>query len=156
MIQVICGFPGVGKSTLIRATKAAGLPLLDSDSSTFPKDQFPGNYIEHIKAETVNGNWILASSHGLVRDALSAAGIPFVIVVPDPALKQEYLDRYRERGSPEAFIKLLDANWYNWLGECEDYEGSCAGRVVLGKGKYIANAVDELKNMGVFPPTWSL
>ena len=32
-------------------------------------------------------------------------------------MKEDFINRYRERGSNESFIKLLDTNWDNWLDE---------------------------------------
>lgn len=131
--QVICGFPGVGKSTLVR-NDTTGL-VLDSDSSTFDKADFPANYIEHIKAKTAEGYTILASSHDTVRNALVAAGIPFVLVYPTLDCKDEYLQRYRDRGSPEAFVNLLDQNWFAWITGCMKQTG-CA-HYVIGQGQFV-------------------
>ena len=50
--KVICGFPGVGKSTLFKELEDSDYLVLDSDSSTFDKTKFPENYIEHIKEKT--------------------------------------------------------------------------------------------------------
>lgn len=111
---IISGFPGVGKSTLVNSLPYAS----DSDSSKHPKEGFPANYIEHIK--TLIGKWqpILISSHQEVRDAMAAAYIPCTIVVPDLSLKQAYMERYKGRGSPEAFLNLMDAQWDNFVNSC--------------------------------------
>lgn len=46
---VIAGFPGVGKSYAMRIDDGYnGIYVRDSDSSKFPKDGFPQNYVEHI------------------------------------------------------------------------------------------------------------
>jgi hypothetical protein len=39
---IVAGFPGIGKSWL---KNKYGEKISDSDSSTFPKDEFPQNYI---------------------------------------------------------------------------------------------------------------
>lgn len=118
--QVICGFPGVGKTTFKNQTK--NLIVQDSDSSNFPKDQFPQNYIQHIQAALANEDidYILVSSHDNVRAALAEAEIPYVLVYPNKECKSEYLERYRNRGSSEAFIKLLSDNWDSWVAGCSN------------------------------------
>lgn len=135
--RVICGFPGVGKSTLFKELKESGKKVLDSDSSTFDKSEFPDNYIKHIKEKTAEGYTILASSHDVVRGALIDEGMDFTLVYPDKSLKDEYLERYKERGSPEKFIELLDKNWDKWIKECDDLDSKHVSKVVLKSGEFI-------------------
>jgi hypothetical protein len=46
--MVISAFPGCGKSHYFRNN--SDKIVLDSDSSTFDKSDFPRNYIQHIKS----------------------------------------------------------------------------------------------------------
>lgn len=143
--KVICGFPGVGKSTLFKELKKSNIKVLDSDSSTFDKSEFPDNYIKHIKEKTGEGYTILASSHDVVRDALVKSKIPFVLVYPDKSLKKDYLDRYEDRGSPESFIKLLDDKWDNWIKQCDSFSSDlCMLVQFTDKNDYLT--VDTLAN----------
>lgn len=135
--KVIAGFPGVGKSTLFKELKDSDKKVLDSDSSTFDKKDFPDNYIKHIKEKTEDGYTILGSSHDTVRNALIKEGIPFTLVYPDKSLKDEYLERYKERGSPEKFISLLDENWDKWIGQCDDLDNDLVKKVVLKSGEFL-------------------
>ena len=121
MTKIIAGFPGVGKSYAYKKLTEEGKVVYDSDSSTFDKKDFPRNYIEHIKAVVEEGlaDYIFVSTHKEVRIALIEEDIPFNIVFPFLGAKGVYLERYRKRGSPEAFIKLLDANFGTWVSEIE-------------------------------------
>lgn len=121
MPQVICGFPGVGKSTLFR--NRGDQKILDSDSSTFDKAEFPQNYIAHIREKIAEGYTILASTHDVVRAALVENGIPFAIVYPALNCKDEYLQRYRDRGSPQGFVDLMDAKWVDFVNGCAAQKG---------------------------------
>lgn len=133
MPQVICGFPGIGKSTMFKNKGDA--KILDSDSSTFDKSEFPANYIKHIQEKTAEGYTILASSHDTVRKALVEAGIPFVLVYPRLECRDEYLRRYQKRGSPQAFIDLLADNFNKWIDGCLQQK-RCA-HYVLRSGEYL-------------------
>lgn len=124
MTKIIAGFPGVGKSYAYNKLSEMGRVVYDSDSSTFDKADFPRNYIEHIKTilEEGKADYIFVSTHREVREALIKECIPFNIVYPndDPETKEIYLNRYRERGSPEPFINVLDANFEGWIGEIKE------------------------------------
>ena len=132
--RVIAAFPGCGKSTM----SATDLEIGDLDSSLFDKAAFPGNYVAHIK-ERVEVGAAFVSSHSAVRDALVESGIDFWLVYPARECKAEYLQRYRERGSPEKFIELLDANWDTWISECETYPVNC--RIAIKSGHFLSDVV---------------
>ena len=146
--KIICGFPGVGKSTLFKELKDSKYKVLDSDSSTFDKKDFPDNYIKHIKEKTGEGYTILASSHKEVRDALIKEKMIFTLVYPDKSLKDEYLERYKERGSPQSFIDLLDKNWDTWIGQCDDLDDEHVHKVKLGAGEFVS-----VEKVGISKPS---
>jgi hypothetical protein len=137
--KVYSAFPGVGKTTYFNNTEKN---VLDSDSSKFDKREFPANYIEHIKRNTTNNSVdkILVSSHKDVRDALHKEGIPFVLVYPEMGLKEEYIQRYKDRGNNDSFVKLLEQNWENWIEEMDNQKGCY--RVKLGSGQYLVDVID--------------
>ena len=59
LYTVLCAaFPGTGKSWYVDKGEGSGyMPqgfATDSDSSKFDKDNFPQNYIEHIKKKIMN------------------------------------------------------------------------------------------------------
>lgn len=144
--MVISGFPGVGKSTLVKKAAKDKVTIHDSDSSTFAKDSFPGNYVKHIKDILEKKENILISSHKEVRDALIKEEIPFLLVYPDKSLKDEYMKRYEERGSGEKFLKLLDENFNEWVKECDELDSPLVTKVVLKKGEYLGSN-DKVKEL---------
>lgn len=137
---VISGFPGVGKSTLVGKNK----DIMDSDSSKFDKKEFPNNYISHIKSALQNNKIILVSSHDVVRNALIKEKIPFILVYPDKSQKDDYIQRYKDRGSPEAFINLLGKNFDNWIDECDSIDSTFVVKIPLKEGHFLENVVDEI------------
>jgi len=137
--NVFSGFPGVGKSTVFR--KADGLVVADSDSSTFDKSEFPDNYLMHIQETRPNVDVLLVSSHNVVRDELEERGIPFHLVYPTVDQKEDYMKRYRERGSPQPFLDLMDQNWEKFIGECAQQVG-CT-HVVLKPGQFLGDVIQD-------------
>ena len=41
----------------------------------------------------------------------------FYLVYPDDRRKDEFIERYKNRGNDENFIKLVSDNWDNWMKE---------------------------------------
>ena len=134
---VISAFPGCGKSHYFR--EKVDKVVLDSDSSKFDKSDFPRNYIQHIKENIGEVDVIMVSSHKEVRDALVQNGIQFTLVYPDISIRDEYIQRYIDRGSPEAFINLLTKNWELWIGEL-DTQIACH-KIKLGEGQYLSDVL---------------
>lgn len=141
--RVICGFPGVGKTTLFQMLKEKGFPIVDSDSSQFDKKFFPQNYIEHIKQQLANNQWVLCSTHKEVRIALQAAGIGYAIACPAYRhLKDEYIQRYIKRGSPEAFVKLMEFKWDEFFDDVTN--DSYGLHIGLGGGEFLERIAKDL------------
>jgi len=138
--RVISAFPGTGKSHFVNYDSSY-MPqgfASDSDSSKFDKKDFPNNYIDHIKEKISEGYaFIFVSSHKDVRDALVKNNIDFTLVYPERNLKDEYIERYKKRGSSEQFIQLISDNWDNWLTELEQQD-NCK-HIQLESEKYLSN-----------------
>lgn len=163
MQLVISAFPGCGKSTLCNRAEQYGLihcavshdgvidpvdgqkltPIFDSDSSLFDKEDFPGNYIEHIKEVLSNypNVVIMVSSHENVRDAMKAAGIDYTLVYPARELKGLYLERYQDRGSSESFVTMMDDKWNEFIDSVED--DTIPSKLILSEGEYLVDKISE-------------
>lgn len=147
---VVSGFPAVGKTWLVQNIKDK--IILDSDSSQFSwiKDEngnntkernpnFPQNYIDHIKENFDKADLILVSSHSIVRKALKDNNIHYTIVYPDVTLKEEYLDRYRNRGNDIGFINMINTNWYQFIEEIK--VETFPSLVKLRTGQYLKDVI---------------
>lgn len=144
---VVSGFPGVGKSYLRSASK---WKISDTDSSTFDRSGFPRNYVDEISKRRLHFDIVLVSSHEAVRAELERQKIPYQIVFPGPECKEEYLQRYRDRGDGDKFISLISDNWDRWIEGCL-YDGSCDVNTLrsvngyrLGPGRFISDIIDRI------------
>lgn len=136
---VISAFPGTGKTHYYSAKSTRGKYVLDSDSSKFDKSEFPQNYIDHIKSQNGKVNIIFVSSHKEVREALVANEIGFILVYPEIGLKDEYIERFKKRGSSEAFISLLLDKFEEWVTQLMNQK-DCVHNV-LKSGQYISDII---------------
>lgn len=141
---VISAFPGAGKSWV--ADNPGNLTVADSDSSDFSWEnqaerirhpEWPQNYMRHILEQQANSDIVFVSTHKEVRDAMIGAMIPFILVYPGLDMKQEYIQRYIDRGNAPAFVALLEQNYEAWIAELEAQQ--CYMRVVLKPGEHIAD-----------------
>lgn len=108
----------------------------DSDSSLFSKSpEFPTNYIQHIR-DMLKSKFVLCSTHQAVRVGLLDGEIPYTLIYPERRCMDEYLNRYKNRGSPDAFVELMRSQWDYFLNQLESDAG-CVDRIVLGPGEYI-------------------
>lgn len=132
---IISGFPGVGKTAA--GQRCRDIADIESTAFHYPIDWENINDPEKMRHEE-NPNWVkeyvdhiedtasqqcfcycLVSSHDHVREEMDARSIPYIVVVPEVELKDEYLARYVKRGSDFPFIKCMDDHWYEWLNEIE-------------------------------------
>jgi len=138
--MIISAFPGTGKTSYcnLYSDYIPDIFASDSDSSNFDKSEFPRNYIEHIKQKKEQGYYrIFVSSHKEVRDALVENGLEFTLVYPKKELKDEYIKRYKERGSSEDFINLISENWENWIDELQSQKG--CRHIQLETNQFLSN-----------------
>lgn len=158
----ISAFPGCGKTTVhrdgykyglypmtvdgyskYRMIRPVGTPaVFDSDSSTFDKSEFPGNYIswmtKTLQNNILDGFVALVSSHDTVRVAMQEAGLAYTLVYPDRSLKDEYIQRYITRESPPAFIDMMRKKWDEFIDSCEN---DPADKIVLQSGQYLVDVL---------------
>ena len=136
---IVSAFPGMGKSYAYNLLKN-DIKVLDSDSSKFDKDNFPWNYIEHIKDNIDNCDIIFVSSHKEVRDALNNEGIDFDLFYPSKERRNEFLQNYVSRHSPRDLIMKIDNNWSKWIDEIENENNPhCHLHCLSEQGQFIGN-----------------
>lgn len=145
--KIIAGFPGVGKSNVNETSK---LSTCDSDSSMFSwldKDHtirnpnFIVDYINEIKARCKEYDFVFISTHKDILIELSKVNLDnLYIVLPERGLKDEYIQRYKNRGSSESFINNINKNWDVFINDIESI--SNAKLIYLKSGQYFIDAVE--------------
>lgn len=145
---IICGFPGVGKTTAERRSRE----VIDCESTAFhftfengmqkENPDWVSKYVDHIEqlASKENYQYILVSSHLKVRVEMEKRGIPYICVVPEIYLRDEYLARYVKRGDSAAFIQRLYDHWNEWLEEIDRHG---APVIHLAEGQNISDMIPQ-------------
>lgn len=152
--RIISAFPGVGKSYFHKENPET---CLDSDSSNFSwiegtkerNPDFPRNYIEHIKNNIGKYDFILVSSHKEVRKELAKNNLFYYLIYPEAyheyGMKEEFIERYRRRGSRQEFLTLLEDMFNAWIKDCEqeDYPG-CKKICLSNKDDFLTNEIRHI------------
>lgn len=146
---VISGFPGVGKTYYYDEAMNVGANVLDSDSSSFSwitiggektrNPEFPKNYMHYVKEQLTHVKLILVSSHREVRKALFDQGIHFMLVYPDISLKDEYLQKFKDRGNSHSFITFISENWESFIKDIEAQKG--CDLIKLKSGQFLTSVL---------------
>lgn len=139
--KIISGFPGIGKSHLGQDI-GNEIKVLDLESSNFKGENRWEDYKKEIKNQLGKVDVLFVSSHKETRKILSELGVSFYLVYPDRSLKDEYLRRYRERGSSEKFIKMMDKNFDLFIDSIENEEVRCAKIKLTGEDEYLDSFVN--------------
>ena len=154
--MIISVFPSIGKTYAYNKMKNdKKLKVFDSDSSQFSwtyvsdnekirNENFPTNYIAHIKENMDNATHIFVSSHENVRQAMKTAEIPYILVYPRRDMLPEIVGRCYLRGNNEQFIKTLIENWDNWIDSCETDTGAI-DKFEIGNGMYLLDVLELIK-----------
>lgn len=130
---IICGFPGVGKTTAADDKVAIDLESSDfhwimTKEGRVQHPAWPANYLSAIMAlsnetedleEYKDLKYIFTSTHKEVIKGLIEHRQPLIIVAPKNKIR--YIRRYQERGSSEQFIKSMRDNWDSYMKDISSY-----------------------------------
>lgn len=141
---IISGFPAIGKSYLAKHFPGSARDLESSDyhwivdpdtGEKKANPDWPANYIEAIAALDKSGMWraVCVSSHQLIRSEMAKAGIRYTNIVPASTdeMKAIIIQRCKDRGSPEAFIKDLEEHYVDYVNSMVG-DSNAASVLVLG------------------------
>lgn len=146
--MIISAFAGTGKTTAAKSNPQ----VIDLESGDFKWNEgaseetkgmkktqsalWPDNYVDEIERLHRDGKTVLTAMQPEVTEALEARGLPLLKVYPHPALKDEYMARWRERGNPEEFLTLMEKVWGFIPAEPSE------NVVFLGEGEFLASILD--------------
>ncbi len=159
--QIICGFSGVGKTTLgkkYQNVAEIGQSLYrfiftDPNAYTMdrelrknikegkiPNPEWPMNYINKIQELRQEYDLVLVFTDPTLMEYFEKLKIPFWIALPDKSRKEEFLNNFRKRGQDENFIIRADREWDRRI---EQFMKRKEKKILLKKGEYLEDALIE-------------
>jgi len=137
--MIICGFPGIGKSTLAKKYNN----VIDIDvADYFFNFNFPYNYIDDILKINYQNKIVLVSAHKIIVDLLHYNKCKPILVYPEQKLKKEYMKRYKKRGQGKWFQIVMDLYWnvfYNNISKLV-----YLNHYILKENQYLSDIIDDI------------
>ena len=136
--KIISAFCGTGKTYLCENSNKK---IIEFECWKYDKGAFPNNCVADVKSKIGEVDIIFISTNPLVLNALTKIGIKIILIYPELNLKNEYMNRYRNRDSLNDFMLMLSKYWDNWLIEIR--ENKDCQHIRLKTGEYVANVLPE-------------
>lgn len=152
---IICGYGGVGKSSLVKLLKKSGDILIDLDSGAYSKSPiFPKNYLDALSQVMENSPkkpWILCSTHLPWLEMLQKHSYHYVLVCPSKSITATEWEeeRYINRDNPEGYIEAMRKNYNQYLDDMHQHaEGnSQCTLITLDKGQYLVDVFPKIRDI---------
>lgn len=106
------------------------------------KDGLQREYVEDIKKYFGKVHYIFIATDPEGLRLLHNEGFNITLVYPKNELREEYLDRYINRGSSADFIGTFMKYWNTWIDELKDQ--SYCKHIILDKGQYLEDIINGL------------
>jgi len=150
---IISGFAGIGKTTLQKKYQSV-IDLESSDFKWIYQDEtiesldkekrkgisnriqnplWPLNYVKEIIQKSKEYQIVLISQDLDLRNCLRENGCKYYVCFPKKECKQEYIERYKNRGNNEKFISLVSDNFENWVDALMNEEN----KLIMEPGEYL-------------------
>jgi len=129
-------FCGTGKSYLCNNFADDYMEL---ECWKYRQGDFPDNYIQDVIRAMGKTKYLFISTDPVILKELNKRGIKIYLYYPQNKLRNEYLDRFLERDSPQDFIGAIMKCWDTWIDELKA-QNYCK-HIVLNSGEYLQDVI---------------
>ena len=134
---VLCAaFCGTGKSYL--CSNFAN-DYMELECWEYRKGDFPNNYVKDVISAMGETKYLLISTDPVILKELNKRCIEIQLYYPENKLRNEYLDRFIARDSPQDFVGAIMINWHRWVNELK--EQNYCKHTILQTGEYLQNVL---------------
>lgn len=152
----IVAFTATGKSSLARKYKN----VIDMESTLYKytdgsndenkkstnreiNKEWPNNYFKALESVKDKYDYILVADE-IVNDFLVKNNYEYWIVYPDISLKEEYLNRCKNRGNNDEFIYWYSRLWDEWINISKN-DLHAKKHIELKSNQYLEDVLPNLK-----------
>lgn len=152
----IYAFTATGKSTISK--KYSNVIDMESTLYKYQEDKedettkgtirklnndWPQNYFDALNKVKNKYDYILISDE-ICNDFLRKNNYEYWWIYPNENLKEEYLERCKQRGNNEAFINWYSSKWEEWIDHCKK-DKIASKHIELKSNEYLENVLPNLK-----------
>ena len=134
--MLCAAFCGTGKSYLCNNFADDYMEL---ECWEYRQGDFPNNYVKDVIKAIGKTKYLFISTDPVILKELNKRGIKIHLYYPQNELRNEYLDRFIERISPQDFVGAVMINWHTWINELKD-QNYC-NHIVLQTGEYLQDVL---------------
>lgn len=148
-IKIIACFPGVGKRYYQEKHPecyGAEMLVFQGDAFSHSTDAKSNDYISRyigniLQAMQSNKYRVILVSDNTILGPMRQLRLDFTVVYPNIDLKEEYMERYREREPFGLDIQTVSDNWNDWI---TSLEATSYRKRRLTSGQFLADVMEEL------------
>lgn len=134
---ILCAaFCGTGKSYLCNKFSNDYKEL---ECWEYRQGNFPHNYVKDVINTMGKTKYLFVSTDPVILKELNKHNFEIKLYYPQIELRNEYLDRFIDRVSPQDFIGAIMINWYKWLNELK--EQNYCKHIVLKSKQYLTDVI---------------
>lgn len=142
MGKILCGFVGIGKSTVSKIDK--NIKCYDLDPTYFTKNEgWEDIYIDCALGLSKEYDYVFLTTYVQVMERLNARGIEWWLVYPSADQKIDYKKRAIERCSPKEFVEGFFGKWDDHIRDVECIP--CKHKIQLSYGEHLTDALTKIK-----------
>lgn len=104
---------------------------------------WPFNYIDEIILNLSKYRYVVIPSDSMVCSLLREEGVPYYLCYPARNLKEEYRERFLQRGNTKDFLDVFIGRWDLFMDHLES--DPCERKIILGSGTYLSDYFPDVK-----------
>ena len=105
--------------------------------------EWPNNYFKALDEVKDKYDYILISDD-ICNEYLEKNNYEYWWIYPKKELKEEYLQRCRNRGNNDTFIHYYDINWNEWIDACIN-DKNASKHIELESNEYLEDVIPNLR-----------
>lgn len=107
--------------------------------------EWPGNYAKAVRNYYHRYKYVIIPPVQRVLSELQRVDIPYILCFPEDDAREEYLQRYLNRGNTEEFINIFIGCWERFMQY--NISDNYGDKIIMPKGTYLTDYIGEIEKI---------